>query len=85
MKITNLLLTLLLLSCCQISIAQPPPGGYSIRGIIADSASHRAMSFITVHLLQGSNTALNVDYSKADGSFSLVGLQAGRYWVVMVG
>ncbi|MBN8824701.1 MULTISPECIES: outer membrane beta-barrel protein [unclassified Spirosoma] len=85
MKILNALVLLILLLCYHIGIAQKQSEAYSVRGIIADSVTHKVMTFITVNLLKAPNTVLKVDYSKEDGSFSFVGLEAGHYSLAMVG
>ncbi|GAB4026971.1 TonB-dependent receptor [Spirosoma gilvum] len=85
MKTINLFLILLLLLCYHIGVAQNQSGAYSIRGIISDSVNHKALTFMTVNLLKGSNTTVKVDYSKEDGSFAFSGLEAGNYSLAIVG
>ena len=85
MKIQNLLLLLALLLCLHVAVAQKQAGGYSIRGLISDSASHKALTFITVNLMNDPNTVLKADYSKTDGSFSFTGLEAKNYSLAIVG
>ncbi|AUD03240.1 outer membrane beta-barrel family protein [Spirosoma pollinicola] len=85
MKIITILSISILLLCVQIGVAQKQSTGYSIRGTIADSASHQALTFITVNLMKSPNTVLKADYSQADGSFSFAGLDAGSYSLAIVG
>ncbi|UFH57206.1 outer membrane beta-barrel protein [Spirosoma sp. KNUC1025] len=85
MKIITILLLGMLLLGVHLSVAQNQSASYSIRGIIADSASNNALTFMTVNLMKGPNTVLKVDYSKADGSFSFAGLDTGRYVLAVVG
>ncbi|UHG94134.1 outer membrane beta-barrel protein [Spirosoma oryzicola] len=85
MKIIPILLVAILLLCVHIGIAQKQPVSYSIQGTIADSATRKPLTFITVNLMKGPDTALKVDYSKANGFFSFMGLEADSYWLVMVG
>ncbi|QIP15175.1 TonB-dependent receptor [Spirosoma aureum] len=85
MKILTLLWVSILLLGLHVAVAQKNAGSYSIHGIIADSASHKPLIFMTVHLLKGSDLALKVDYSRADGSFSFTGLQAGTYSLAIQG
>ncbi|MCK8494964.1 TonB-dependent receptor [Spirosoma sp. RP8] len=85
MKIIPILLVAILLLCVHIGIAQKQPVSYSVQGTIADSSTRKPLTFITVNLMKGPDTALKVDYSKADGFFSFTGLEAGSYWLVMAG
>jgi ferric enterobactin receptor len=85
MKIIALLLVSILLLGLHVAVAQKNVGSYSIHGIIADSANHKPLTFMTVHLLKGSNVALKVDYSRADGAFSFVGLEVGKYSLAIQG
>lgn len=85
MKTINVLLVLILLLCCRIGLAQKQSGTYSIRGFITDSVSHKTLAFITINLIKAPNTVLKVDYSKEDGSFSFVGLEAGSYSLAIIG
>lgn len=85
MKIINLFLVSVLLLCAYSSVAQKQPAGYSIRGIIADSAGRKSLTFITVNLMKGLDTVLKIDYSKEDGSFAFTELDAGNYSLAIVG
>jgi ferric enterobactin receptor len=85
MKIINLFLIGILLLGVHQSIAQKQAADYSIRGTISDSASHNALTFITVSLMKDSTTVLKADYSKEDGSFSFAELDAGSYSLAIVG
>lgn len=85
MKIIYMILVLMLQLCVHTGVAQKQAAVYSIRGIISDSTSHNALTFITVNLIKSPATVLKVDYSKADGSFTFAGLESGTYTLAIVG
>jgi ferric enterobactin receptor len=73
------------LVCCQGSFAQTAPKGGSIKGIVADSATGKALDFITLNLMKDKTTAVKADFSKADGSFVFQNLKPMKYALVLVG
>ncbi|MGV3601910.1 MAG: outer membrane beta-barrel family protein [Dyadobacter fermentans] len=83
----QLLMSILIpgLICCQDSFAQVAPVGGSIKGIVADSASGKALDFITINLMKDKTTAVKADFSKGDGSFVFANLKPMKYMVVLVG
>lgn len=70
---------------CQPSRAQGTASGASIKGIVADSATGKALDFITLNLMKDKTTAIKADFSKTDGSFAFTHLKRMKYTLVLVG
>ena len=86
MKIKTLLSLLALIFVVQVAVnAQKKSGPFSVTGNVSDSASGKSLDFITVNLMKNPVTAVKVDYTKEDGSFSIVGIDPGKYFIAIVG
>jgi len=64
--------------------AQTVHGNYSVKGIVADSATQKSMDFVTVSLKNGEKQLVRNVLTKSDGSFSLENLVAGKYTVTLI-
>lgn len=74
-----------LLSFNRTVKAQDGPVTILLKGIVSDSASGKALDFLTVNLLTDSAVVLKSDYTKEDGSFAFADLKPRLYTIVVVG
>nr|WP_295871523.1 TonB-dependent receptor [uncultured Chitinophaga sp.] len=65
------------------AFAQTNPGAYTVRGVVADSASRQVIPYVTIGITDGQQTPLASAYSGENGAFKLSLPQAGRYQLVL--
>ncbi|RCH54989.1 TonB-dependent receptor [Mucilaginibacter hurinus] len=79
--------TILAVICCLVAAslsAQQLPTNQQIKGTVIDSASNKAMDFVTVALLDAqTKTAVKSVLSKSDGSFEINAVAGKRYKIVL--
>ncbi|HEY0667860.1 MAG TPA: DUF2012 domain-containing protein [Sphingobacteriaceae bacterium] len=57
---------------------------YDVKGLIADSVTHKPLDFVTVGLKTDKNTPLKSALTKSDGSFSFSDIKQGKYLITIV-
>ncbi len=78
-------LYLCLLLCLHISAAaQDSTINYAIKGILADSATHKPLEMATINLFSENNQLLQSALTRPDGSFVLKAVRAAKYRLDMI-
>lgn len=83
-KIKWIIAAVLLLFLLSPVAAQTVTGESVVKGMVRDSASQKPLDFVTVTLKDSANRAIKTTLTKADGSFRLEKLAAGKYVVGLV-
>jgi hypothetical protein len=73
-----------LLHSFNIVIAQTTMGKHTVSGTVADSATQKPMAKVSLQIRTGLLRPVQLSISKADGSFTFSGLEAGTYSIELV-
>ncbi len=79
-----ILVVVLMVTGSTFTRAQLHAPSYSISGVVTDSATYKALDFVTVSLKTGAEQVIKTTLSKADGSFIFEKLASANYTVTMI-
>jgi ferric enterobactin receptor len=84
MKIKSTFLSLIAAIWLLPAMAQTTPGLLSLKGSVADSASHKPVEFVTLTLKNAAKQPVKSTLTKTGGIFSFEKLVPGKYSLVMI-